>query len=1170
MPSHRDPASVENSPAADLLVGGATLPTKSAAEALGRRRPHTTCTINARLQASLVLVAALAMWLSADITLAQNAGTDTPPQAPVEEKVTVETLAALRKVVDEDSSLDDDMKKNVAEQLDVASTALQSELQARQTLAALNSDAKSAGEEVALIQQELAQPPAKLTDESAGFTKEQLQAEVTRAETELAESTRVRTSIEDEVSRRTARRAAIPERLQQVQQTLADLNLKAAVKAPDGEHPLVTRVRQATLAARRQSLLAETALLEQEGPLYEATGRLMTARRDRAARREADAGRRLDSWKKLLAASLRREAERQVREARIAAASAHPEVREIATRNSELTELNRTTVSQLETSTEDRDRTRRRIETLQNDFNSLTQRAEAAHFTHGIGILLRSHRATLPPLDKTRDRIAERQPLVSDLNLKLIEMERERRSLVDDFDSAVEAAMNDVTATNPDLIDDIRGQIQDTLATKREVLGSLTQNLSNLLSTMVALDSNERSLINEVERQIDYIAEHVLWVRSTTAISPASAASTVDAARRLLSQRSWTAVASGLLSDASKYVLVWIICLATVLVLLLTRGRLRRMLGEIGQQAIKPNATEFRPTIHALGLTILLSAAGPIFFWFLSWRLSEVRGADWLQRASGTSLAKIATLYFLLDIFRQVFRPNGLAISHFGWDAQAVATVRRRFWYALILVLPLLLIVELCQASGDTLIHDSLGRLVFAFLTLSLSILLFGPLKPHSPLMESLRSASHDAFSSRVRMFAGLAGIAAPAALGVAALSGYYYTALELGSKIMSTVCLVLGLFVARALLSRWLLVSYRALAIRRNRERREAMRREIAERGSSDIVEPERVPEFHLSDLNAQTGRLVSLVSALAMLGGLWLIWIDVLPALGILKRVSWEITAPGVGVTGIVTLADVVMSILSVAVTLIAARNLPGLLEIAILQRLPLDAGARYAASTIIRYLIFVGGFVTAFRLVGIGWSSVQWLLAAMSVGLGFGLQEIFANFVSGIILLFERPIRVGDTVTINDVTGTVTRIRIRATTILEWNNRELIVPNRDFVTGNLVNWTLSNANLRVIEKVGIAYGSDTELATRLLYEVASENPNILREPEPIVVFTTFGESSLDFELRCFVNSPQLYRTISHSLNMAIDKAFRKNNIEIAFPQRDLHLRSVDRTILDAHSPS
>lgn len=123
---------------------------------------------------------------------------------------------------------------------------------------------------------------------------------------------------------------------------------------------------------------------------------------------------------------------------------------------------------------------------------------------------------------------------------------------------------------------------------------------------------------------------------------------------------------------------------------------------------------------------------------------------------------------------------------------------------------------------------------------------------------------------------------------------------------------------------------------------------------------------------------------------------------------------------------------------------------------------------------------------------------------------------------------------------------------------------MPNRDFVTGNLINWTLSNSNLRVIIPVGIAYGSDTELATRLLYEVAATNPNVLKDPPPIVVFTLFGESSLDFELRGFVTTPQHYRTIAHSLNMEIDRVFREHDIEIAFPQRDLHLRSVKPGLL------
>jgi len=262
-------------------------------------------------------------------------------------------------------------------------------------------------------------------------------------------------------------------------------------------------------------------------------------------------------------------------------------------------------------------------------------------------------------------------------------------------------------------------------------------------------------------------------------------------------------------------------------------------------------------------------------------------------------------------------------------------------------------------------------------------------------------------------------------------------------------------------------------------------------------------------------------------------------------------------------VTLADLIAAIVALTLTVIAARNLPGMLEIMVLQRLPMQRAGRYAVTTISRYLIVVIGLALMFKSVGIGWSTVQWLAAAVSVGLGFGLQEIFANFVSGLIILFERPIRVGDTVTVGTTTGTVNRIHMRATTIITWDRTELIVPNREFITNQLVNWTLSDSVLRVIVKVGIAYGSDTKKAEELLFQIAEGNADVLADPPPRVVFTAFGDSTLDFELRVFVTDPELFRTIHHPMNNAIDRLFREHGIEIAFPQRDLHLRTSDAAV-------
>jgi potassium-dependent mechanosensitive channel len=244
----------------------------------------------------------------------------------------------------------------------------------------------------------------------------------------------------------------------------------------------------------------------------------------------------------------------------------------------------------------------------------------------------------------------------------------------------------------------------------------------------------------------------------------------------------------------------------------------------------------------------------------------------------------------------------------------------------------------------------------------------------------------------------------------------------------------------------------------------------------------------------------------------------------------------------------------------TIVAARNLPSLLEIAVFQRLAPDHGVRYALVAVTRYVIVVIGIAFAGAAIGIGWGKLQWLIAAMSFGLGFGLQEIFANFVSGLIVLLERPIRIGDTVTVGDVTGVVSRIRMRSTTIVDADRKELILPNKDLISGRLVNWTLTDSVIRLVVRLGIAYGSDTEQAQRLLLEVAGKTPEVLRTPLPKAVFMGFGEKSLDFELRVFVGSVDAMLPVRHQLNMAIDRSFHAAGLEIAFAQADTFQRHAE----------
>ena len=284
-----------------------------------------------------------------------------------------------------------------------------------------------------------------------------------------------------------------------------------------------------------------------------------------------------------------------------------------------------------------------------------------------------------------------------------------------------------------------------------------------------------------------------------------------------------------------------------------------------------------------------------------------------------------------------------------------------------------------------------------------------------------------------------------------------------------------------------------------------------------------------------------------------------------------SYRETIDGVVQLTPLTLGNLVWAIVLVVVAFVAARNLPGVLNITLFGRFNIDEGAQYALVTICRYIIVVAGVLVVVNAIGFRWESLQWLIAALGVGIGFGLQEIIANFICGLIILFERPFRLGDVVTSGDVTGTVTRIQIRATTITDWDRHELIVPNKEFITGRLINWTLSDPIVRVIIPVGVAYGSDTPLVEQLLMKVAVESEIVLNEPEPRALFVGFGDSSLNFELRVFISGVNTMAT-RHQLHMAIDREFRKAGVTISFPQRDVHFDSsnpIDVRVVRAKGP-
>lgn len=388
---------------------------------------------------------------------------------------------------------------------------------------------------------------------------------------------------------------------------------------------------------------------------------------------------------------------------------------------------------------------------------------------------------------------------------------------------------------------------------------------------------------------------------------------------------------------------------------------------------------------------------------------------------------------------------------------------------------------------------------------------------------------------------------------------GYLYTAGSLLSLMLQTCWLLVGLVVLAELAHRWLLVIRRHLAYEAGKQ--VAEEKDAADSSHEDLPVEVDEPKVDLVTLSDTSLKLLN--TSVMVLGfiGLWVIWHEVFPALRIFEDVPlWHhtLTVDGEEQRLPITLIDIGVAMFYGIATFVLAKQLPAVLEIILLQSTGMASSSRYAVTTLAAYVITAVGVILVFSTIGAHWSQLQWLVAALSVGIGFGLQEIVANFISGIIILFERPIRVGDFVTVGETNGFVTKIRIRATTIRNRNAQELLVPNKEFITGRLLNWSLTDQTTRLVVTVGIAYGSDVDKAMQLMTEAAREDANVLDEPAPSVIFQSFGDSSLVFILRCFIDSvDKRARTIS-TLNQVINRKFKEAGIVIAFPQRDLHIDS------------
>jgi len=268
-------------------------------------------------------------------------------------------------------------------------------------------------------------------------------------------------------------------------------------------------------------------------------------------------------------------------------------------------------------------------------------------------------------------------------------------------------------------------------------------------------------------------------------------------------------------------------------------------------------------------------------------------------------------------------------------------------------------------------------------------------------------------------------------------------------------------------------------------------------------------------------------------------------------------------------VTIGRILLGGLAVYTAVLASWLVRNVAKSEVYGRWDFDRGVGDSISKLIHYLLITAGVLVALGVLGVELRNFAIIAGALGIGIGFGLQNVVSNFASGLILLFERPVRVGDTVIVADEWGTITKIGLRSTIMTTLDQSEMIVPNTDLVSEKVVNWTLSNPTARVIMDVGVAYGTDIASVLGILREAGMAHETTLADPPPEALFMGFGDSSLDFQLRVWVKEIQSRLQVRSTILIEIERRFRESGIEIPFPQRDLHVRSVDAEVARRLTP-
>jgi potassium efflux system protein len=1123
-------------------------------------RSSLACAI--ALKKTLILFVAMALCLLPGMRmgLCQEAPVAPPTPVTVSSSILEAKIAATEAAGD----MDEEAKNKLLSLYRKALSNLQTAAANAQAAEGFREAAAAAPKQIGAIRKAMANapPPKDTLDVDSSASLREIEQHLQKEKADLAAVDAKRADREKRLEEENGRPGVIQQRLTEAREQQEKVTAQLELPSPTEEGPVASEARRWVLQTRFDTLSSEIKMLDEELLSRPMRVDLLEAERDKAAASVQWVGSRVKLLQKLVNDKRKEEAAKakaEAEEIRRKAEGEHPSVVHLAEQNAALTEELAQMASRIGELAHDTAKTDGLAVRIETGLERAKDAVDAGGLTQELAHILLRQSQSLPSLRAQGHAAKERVRQAAEISVQRLR-HQEEQTLVQDPDAYLATIQADMA---PQEETKLRGQLRELASNRGNLLKEAIDADDLYLRRLEELETAQRRLLGAVKDYDALVDQRLLWVRSTSLFQLGKRTDDSRETWRFLSPNGWREVGRTLAYQAAHSPVLALV-VAVLAVLLWGRGRLIELIRGLRAKLGKPTTDRFGFTLLALGVTLIAATPWPLLTAASGWQLNVSPEATDFGSALGVSLVAVATYFYCLRVLRFACIPGGLCAAHFRWPESSLQLLRtgldRLTWIFLPAALGAMLAAKLDPLDVDWLAW----RLFFLVAVSSLALAFYRLLHPKRGVLASyLRDPRRRSYKHLYRFGYSLT-VVFPLALGVLSLLGYRNGASALTELFLKTVWLAVTLVFTSALAERWLLVSRRKLAYEAAMERLESRaderRPETARLGGEeasphDIEEPE-VDVVALSDTSR---KLINTVILLYGLVGLWLIWSEVFPALRILDEVAlWhhKVMVDGEEQILPVTLASLCLALIYTGVTIILARQLPAVLEIVLLHSSGMSAGSRYTVTTVTNYAIVTVGLVLVFKTLGTDWSQLQWLVAALGVGIGFGLQEIVANFISGIIVLFERPIRIGDVITVGDTDGVVTRIRSRATTIRNWDGKELLVPNKEFITERLLNWSLSDQTTRVILSIGIAYGSDVRRAMHLLEEAARENENVLDDPPPSVIFESFGDNSLAMALRCFVDSADLrYPTIS-ALNVAINDKLDAAGIVIAFPQRDLHL--------------